>query len=249
MQVLEVGSQAHAKEVSSLFESWRSGELEILVERAPRRRQSRVGSIARLQAPVTMLLIGLSIVGFAIVSVFSAQNIVALLTFSPIEFRDNQIVFYEMGSQYWRLITPAFLHFGVMHVVFNCLWLWEFGRQIERVGGHFNMLMLCLAIAAISNASQFVYGGPSLFGGMSGVVYGLLGFATVAPLFQPNWPIQPKPALIVFMMLWLFLCISGVIDALLPGGIANAAHVGGLISGAVLGAILGLKSRLGNDKT
>ena len=110
------------------------------------------------------------------------------------------------------------------------------------------MLMLCATMAVISNVSQYVYSGPSLFGGMSGVVYGLLGFATVAPILQPKWDIQPRPELILFMLAWLFLGIAGVIDAFIPGGIANAAHVGGLVSGVALGAVLGLKSRLSDDK-
>ena len=92
------------------------------------------------------------------------------------------------------------------------------------------------------NGSQYAFGGDGLFGGMSGVVYGLLGFSWVAPMLQPAWRIQPTPALMLFMVGWLVLCMAGLVEVLGFGAIANAAHLGGLICGAVLGALFGLVS-------
>ena len=89
-------------------------------------------------------------------------------------FEEIAVLFDGMGGQYWRLVTPVFLHFGWLHIAFNCLWLWELGGRVERVMGHVNMLLLFLAIAVVSNVCQFVFGGAGLFGGMSGVVYGLM---------------------------------------------------------------------------
>jgi len=86
-------------------------------------------------------------------------------------------------------------------------------------------------------------GGPSLFGGMSGVVYGLLGFSWVAPLLQPGWRIQPSPTIMLFMVGWLVVCMAGLVEAVGFGAVANAAHLGGLLCGALLGAIFGLTSR------
>jgi GlpG protein len=74
------------------------------------------------------------------------------------------------------------------------------------------------------------------------VVYGLLGFSWVAPLFQPAWRIQPAPALMLFMVGWLVVCMVGLVEVLGFGAIANAAHLGGLICGAVLGALFGMVS-------
>jgi GlpG protein len=83
---------------------------------------------------------------------------------------------------------------------------------------------------------------------MSGVVYGLLGFSWVAPLLQPRWRIQPAPALMFFMVGWLVVCMVGLVQVLGFGAIANAAHLGGLLCGAALGAAFGLLSRLAGDK-
>jgi GlpG protein len=118
---------------------------------------------------------------------------------------------------------------------------------VERVMGQLNMVLLFLVIALVSNCSQYVFGGPGIFGGMSGVVYGLLGFAWVAPLLQPRWPIQPAGAIMLFMVGWLVVCLVGLVEVLGFGAIANAAHLGGLVCGALLGAAFGLLSRLAGD--
>ena len=107
-----------------------------------------------------------------------------------------------------------------------------------------NMFMLFLVIALVSNASQFAMGGPSLFGGMSGVVYGLLGFCWVGAKVQPRWEFEPARSIMLFMVGWLVLCMLGVVEVMGFGAIANAAHAGGLLCGAVLGGAFGLMSRL-----
>jgi GlpG protein len=126
--------------------------------------------------------------------------------------------------------------------------LWELGSKVERVMGSVNMLLLFMVIALVSNASQFVFGGPGLFGGMSGVVYGLLGFSWVGPLLQPRWLIQPAPAIMLFMVGWLVVCMVGLVEVLGFGAIANAAHLGGLLCGGLLGAAFGLLSRLTKEQ-
>jgi len=246
-QVLEVETEEQAQQVQDLYRRWRGGEFEIEVSRAPRRSAAPLGASVLGRAPVTLALIALSVCGFLLVYFIGSVEVIGHLTFTPVDLRGDQLVFKSMGGEYWRLVTPIFLHFGWLHIVFNCLWLWELGHRVEAVMGHFNMLMLCLVIALVSNGSQYVYGGPGLFGGMSGVVYGLLGFAWVAPLLQPRWPIQPMPAIMLFMVGWLVACMVGVVEALGFGAIANAAHLGGLLSGAVLGALFGALSRGARD--
>ena len=212
-----------------------------IVKQSPRVRMG--GGVDWRSAPVTLALIALSVCGFLIVYLGLAEWL-AMLTFTPFTIEQGRPVFETAQGQYWRLITPAFLHFGWLHIAFNSLWMWELGTRVERVMGHLNMTLLFLAIALVSNACQFVFGGPGLFGGMSGVVYGLLGFAWVAPLLQPRWRIQPARSIMLFMVGWLLVCAIGLVEVLGFGAIANAAHFGGLVSGAVLGAAFGLLSRL-----
>ena len=244
-QVLEVQRASQAAEVRALYQAWRSGELRIELSKTGA-HGSLLPGLSWRALPVTSLLILCSVFGFLLFYI-SLPNWLGYLTFTPFELVAGKPVFDSIGSQYWRLVTPAFLHFGWLHIAFNSLWLWELGGKVERVMGHLNMFLLFLVIAIVSNASQFVFGGAGLFGGMSGVVYGLLGFSWVAPLLQPQWHIQPSPTLMLFMVGWLLLCLVGVVEGLGFGAIANAAHLGGLVSGALLGALFGVMSR--SDKT
>lgn len=246
-QVLKVSEQARVEEVASLYEDWRSGKFTI--EMVSRKHPGSVSPYTTWrQAPVTLVLILLSVGGFLLVYLNAPMEWLNQLTFTPFNISGDQIQFYESSGEYWRLITPAFIHFGWLHIVFNSLWLWDLGGKVERTMGGVNMLLLFLVIALVSNVAQFVFGGPSLFGGMSGVVYGLLGFSWVGPLLQPRWTIQPTPGIMVFMVGWLVICIFGIVEVLGFGAIANAAHVGGLLSGAALGAAFGLLSRLSENQ-
>ena len=246
-QVVAVARAEQAQQVADLYRAWRAGELRI--ELTGRRAADAPHSGKRWRdAPITLALIALSILGFALVYLPTPVQWLGYLTFTPFRVVDDSAVFGSMGGQYWRLITPAFLHFGWLHIVFNSLWLWELGAKVERVMGRFNMVLLFLVIALVSNASQFAFGGPALFGGMSGVVYGLLGFSWVAPLLQPRWTIRPTPVLMLFMVGWLVVCMLGLVELAGFGAIANAAHLGGLLCGGALGAIFGLASRLSQEQ-
>lgn len=148
------------------------------------------------------------------------------------------------SQQWWRFVTPAFMHFGWMHLVFNSLWIWEFGRRIERQLGSLNLLGLFTVAAIFSNSVQYFVTGPSIFGGMSGVVYAFLGFIWAGNLLRPGW-LEPLPqALLVFMIVWLVIGLTGALGVLGVGAIANGAHFGGLIIGFILGAVWGLFTRM-----
>jgi GlpG protein len=247
-QVLSVFDPSHVQPVENLYRAWRSGDVQIEA-RAGKPVASTVPLLEWRLCPVTTVFALLSIGFFLAFFLGAPEQWLALLSFTPFEVRGDQIRFLPMGDQYWRLITPAFLHFGWLHITFNTLWLWELGSRVERATGSFNTLGLLLVIALVSNVSQYQFGGPGLFGGMSGVVYGLLGFSWVAPLLQPAWAIQPPKGIMLFMVGWLFVCLFGVVEVLGFGAIANAAHLGGLLCGAALGCLLGGLSRLQNPRS
>lgn len=188
--------------------------------------------------PVVVVLILLSIVGSAIVD--WGFPLIHWFTFQNFELFGDSISFdtADMAmakGQYWRLITPIFLHFGIFHVAFNSVWMWELGRRVEPLAGSMHILMVVLLMALASNIAQYLWSGPSLFGGMSGVVYGLLGYVWMRNKVAPR-PILALPSgLLVFMLVWLFAGMTGLIDLLMSGSIANAAHAAGLVSGMVLG--------------
>jgi len=94
-------------------------------------------------------------------------------------------------------------------------------------------------MAVASNLGQYLWSGPSLFGGMSGVVYGLLGYVWIRHKVSPRPQLAIPPGLLGFMLFWLLLGMSGIIDLLMSGSIANAAHAVGLVTGMILGGWAG----------
>jgi membrane associated rhomboid family serine protease len=141
------------------------------------------------------------------------------------------------SGQIWRLVTPMFLHFGPVHLLFNMMWLWTLGRPLETLLRHTRFLLLVIAIAVVSNIAQALIGGGTNFGGMSGVVYGLFGFVVVHGKLHPMGGLHLDPRTIRYMLIWLVLCFTGFL-----GPIANWAHTFGLLSGGLIGAGDALRS-------
>jgi GlpG protein len=130
-------------------------------------------------------------------------------------------------GEVWRLITPIFLHFNLLHLLFNLFWTRDLGGMIELRRGTWRLLGIVLISAIISNLAQYLYEMGPIFGGMSGVVYALFGYVWVKGRYQPHLGIGIHPQAAGIMIAWLILCMTGWV-----GPIANAAHVAGLIVGA-----------------
>lgn len=141
------------------------------------------------------------------------------------------------GGEPWRVLTPILLHFGGVHLVFNLLWWWILGGIIERFQSSFQLAMLTVGIGLLSNGAQFYASGPG-FGGLSGVIYGLIGYLWLYGLVNPRAGYQLRPAIVNFMLVWLVLGFTGLV-----GPVANAAHLSGLLAGCVIGAVFGLYRR------
>ena len=147
-----------------------------------------------------------------------------------------------ISGQLWRLITPIFLHFNLLHILFNCMWLHSLGSQIEKKKGtkFFTTFILCTAI--VSNLSQFLITGPA-FGGMSGVVYGLFGYVWIKSRLDPGDGFYIDPVVAMIMLGFFLVCFTGAF-----GGVANWAHAGGLIVGLGWGYGSAFKWNLGGKK-
>lgn len=201
---------------------------------------SRVAGFA-IRFPVVFLGLTLAILGALVVR--WAPDWLHWLTFQNfVEIDASTLGFiglndtYQRG-EYWRVLTPTFLHFGLFHLVFNGLWLWEFGRRLELVDGSRRFLLVFVILAIGANVGQYLWSGPSLFGGLSGVIYGLLGYIWVRQQLAPHPALALPRGIIILMLVWLVLCLVGIVDFFIPGSIANGAHVAGLVVGLVCGAL------------
>lgn len=159
----------------------------------------------------------------------------------PIETVGDFIRFETLGQtlaagEFWHLWTPALLHFGALHLVFNLLWLWEFGRRIEAAEGRYRLLEAVIVVAPIANGVQYAMAQGPIFGGLSGVVYGLLGYIVTAWQRGGIAVYNLNAGLVVMLLVILVLFSTGVTQ---PFGlsIANGAHWGGLVAGILLAMV------------
>ncbi|MBB3104730.1 GlpG protein [Azomonas macrocytogenes] len=197
-------------------------------------------------------------VGVLLVTLFSAVitglgdnlEIIRWLNFVDFRIQGGYVYFSSLAQtleagQWWRLITPAFVHFGFLHLAMNSLWYWELGRRIESRQGRWMLLGLTLVFGVIANFAQYLFGSPGIFGGLSGVLYGLLGHCWLFQKLAPNSTYRLPPGVVGLMLAWLLICLSGIITVVSLGAmaIANAAHVGGLAAGCLTGVIGGLLAR------
>jgi GlpG protein len=190
------------------------------------------------RAPVTLATIALAVFIFGLTSVAGVWQVLAGMTYYPLVVTDQGMRLVMQGAEWYRMFTPAWLHFGWLHLIFNCLWVWEFGRRLEAGLGSLLTLFAILAIALVANVAQAELSEPAVFGGLSGVVYGLLALSWIGGMGSRPWCVAPPNTIVYFMLGWLLLGLSGLVDMLGFGSIANHAHVGGLLGGVTLAFLL-----------
>ena len=247
-QIVQVPEQHLVAHAADMVARWRAGALDLPQNSVLEKNNnlpSGKGNFWReaRRFPATIILIALSILGYGVIAFEPLQALAPMFTFYPLRLAPGGIVLLPLAEglaagQWWRLVSPAFLHFGVFHIVFNSLWLWELGRRVEFVYGFTRYLLFFFIAAIASNLGQHFWNDTAgIFGGMSGVVYALVGYIGVRQRLAPHPALMVPPAILAFMVGWLILCLTGVVDVFMAGGIANGAHVGGLVAGALAGLI------------
>jgi GlpG protein len=188
--------------------------------------------IAR-RAPITAILLAASVVTAVLTHLGDDRPADAKLSIVPYEIQGKFLVWPRLEQvwyrQPWRLVTPIFLHFGFLHILFNMLMLLQLGTIVEMARGPWRYLLFVLAIAIPSNLAQYYWNGP-MFGGMSGVLYGLFGYVWMKSRYEPASGFYVTPNTVTWMVGWFLLCLFGVI-----GHVANAAHAAGFAAGIILG--------------
>ena len=133
-------------------------------------------------------------------------------------------------GQVWRLITPIFLHVGLMHILFNMLFLRDLGSMIEARLSSLYLALLVVVIGITSNLAQYAVSGPR-FCGMSGVVYGLLGYIWIRGKYDPFCGLILHKTTVTMMLIVYFACLT-----VIPN-VANTVHTVGLLVGMLWGYI------------
>jgi len=184
--------------------------------------------------PVTLLLILAGLTMFAITKLGAPPEWLKELRISEHPAGFPEIV----AGEVWRVFTPILLHSGFLHLAFGLLCLLDLGGTLERRHGSLRVLFLVLVLAGISNIAEYLNSGP-LPTGLSGVVFGLLGYTWLRGRVTPDAGFRLSPHILIIMFGWLllgYLRLSGV-EMKFP----NTAHLAGLVAGIVTGYVTGLR--------
>ncbi|WP_372980654.1 rhomboid family intramembrane serine protease [Marinobacter sediminum] len=249
-QVLWLENPQHAEPVLEALERFLA-EPE-LREAVDRQHRSPVFVGGRWQpspkhAPLVLSAIVVALLMVWVTSMGRNELSAALMMIDPRDFdwstlagRIDALSSTLASGQVWRLLTPDFLHFSWTHIIFNSVMLWFLGSQIEWFDGRGRLLTLFLVTSIFSNGLQYLVSGP-LFGGLSGVVYGILGYCWLSQRKLPRF--QFPSALVTFAVAWMVIGFTPFTELLGLGRMANEAHLGGFVSGVALALVLPVKRR------
>jgi GlpG protein len=194
--------------------------------------RNRWGTQSAGDTPITWLLIVVSV--WIALQSGMGNSPPDTLFIAHIEMTDTGQRYWSLAhdlrqGEVWRLITPIFLHFGPIHLLFNMMWMYDLGRRVESFVGRWSYLGIVVSAAVISNVAQYYFKGP-FFGGMSGVVYALIGYAWVQYRYAGVMWLYLGPSGMFMALFWLLLCMADPMS-----GVANWAHGVGLVVGMFLG--------------
>jgi|GEM_PF-177726 len=227
-----------AEIAGQVLRAWENGELKARPKVKLFRKNRQ---FIENPAPLTLLIIFLSCIGGALAA-FGIEFIQLFTFWDPA----HRVYFAISGfapwidianGQYWRLITPIFLHFGPVHLIFNALWFWYLGTLVELHQSRWVLTGLTILIALVSNTIQGFFSEGSIFGGLSGVVYGLFAYVWFTGRLNPHSQVRLPNILFAVITVLMLLSPLGVFDIIVNAEIADAAHISGFVTGAVLATL------------
>jgi membrane associated rhomboid family serine protease/Tfp pilus assembly protein PilF len=198
------------------------------VETAPWKQQ-QAGSMV-----VTQAIFGLNVVVF-LAMVFSGV--------SPLEPTSQDLVRwganfgpYTIGGQWWRLLSCVFVHIGIMHIALNMWCLWGLGRLAESIYDRWTFGAVYLITGVSASVASLAWNPVGVSAGASGAIFGIAG-ALISSFYLGEFPLPKSVTSSLLKSVLKFAGYNLVLGAML-GHTDNAAHVGGLVSGLVMGALI-----------
>ncbi|MCG8709708.1 rhomboid family intramembrane serine protease GlpG [Brenneria sp. 4F2] len=193
--------------------SWSTGSTDAGIQY---KSFSYLQTIQQHAGPLTLLVM---------VAAIAVYLLMQALGYGPVMAR---LSYPDAGQelQLWRWFSHALLHFSALHILFNLMWWWYLGGPVEKTLGTRKLLMITLISSVASGWAQSWFSGI-YFGGLSGVVYALMGYVWLRGEREPDGHLFMPRGMMIFALLWL---IAGYFD-ILGMSIANAAHVAGLVVG------------------
>ena len=191
---------------------------------------------------VTYLLLGINVVVFLgwlylkfklqesdLLSSDQAETMAALL----LGAESQPLVWQE--HEFFRLFTAMFVHFGVMHLLFNCVFLYSIGQVTEHVFGHLRYFILYIVSGLAGDVLAMLMKGTTIVAGASGALFGLLGIWTILWL---KYRKHPNFILDDYGKEMFTLAVVNIILNFTTSGVSISGHLGGFIGGALVGILV-----------
>jgi membrane associated rhomboid family serine protease len=178
-----------------------------------------------VEAPVTKVLVALNI-GIYLITAVQGRGIN-----NPGGALFNKFILYGPAiahGDWWRLVTPMFLHGYLLHIGFNMFALWVIGRPVEQYLGSLRYVLLYFVSGLAGSAGSLVYSPHSFGVGASGAIFGILGAMLILE-WQHTGKLGGQAASLIALNLVLNFAFNGV-----GANISIGAHIGGLIGGILV---------------
>ncbi len=185
---------------------------------------------------ITPILLDLNIVVFILMAI-TGVKIYKPEVMDIVNWGGNVRVLTIDNFQYWRLVTNCFIHIGVIHLFMNCLGFIFAAIFVEGRLGPVRFLSLYLFCGIVASLTSVFWHDNTVSAGASGAIFGLYGFLLTMLIFVKKEDRKVNSGIIVSVLIYVgYNLLYGLV-----GGVDNAAHIGGLISGFTVGTILTLK--------
>jgi rhomboid protease GluP len=178
----------------------------------------------------TYIFFGVNIFIFGLMALAGGSDPQTLIAFGV---KDNGLI---ASGQWWRFVTPVFIHIGLLHLAFNSYALWIIGPQVEKLYGPARFVILYVLTGIAGVCGSYFYHPEARSAGASGAIFGLFGVLLVFGIrYRRSIPPEFKRAVGTGVV--PVIAINLFIGFTIPG-IDNSAHIGGLLIGAALAALV-----------
>lgn len=205
------------------------GELILRMQQATKAKALDIKKTLEFQKKsyVMMGFLGLLVIIFLLIQLQPYQNAATLIEFGA---KYNPLI---VAGEYWRLLTPSFVHLDLMHLLFNAVFIYQFGKMIEHLFGWWRSLIIIIGSALLGNLFSFAFI-ENISLGASTVAYGLLGALLFLGIENRKMFMHLVKGLIAPILLF------SVFWAIIDPSIDVYGHIGGFLGGFLVASILGL---------
>lgn len=189
---------------------------------------------ARQPTLITYVLMAVNVAVFVLITISDPESLTSnrISGRSEDEFGQFDLglheVFLERGEWY-RMVTSGFLHFGIIHLAFNMLLLFQLGQLLEPALGRVRFALLYFAALLAGSAGAMLLQPDAFHGGASGAVFGLMGAAFVGLRNRGINPFSTGIGTTLLLNLLLTFTIPGI---------SIGGHIGGVLGGVVAGWVM-----------